>query len=141
TLALKPDLAEAWLARGNVFKDLGRYDEALVAYDKALWLKPDLAEAHSNEALIRLVLGDTECGWKKYEYRWDTKLMRGFKWNFSQRLWLGDSDIKNKTILIQAEEGLGGTLIACRYIAMLASLGAKVIAEVQPSLKSLLKTL
>jgi len=88
-----------------------------------------------------LLLGDTECGWKKYEYRWDTKLMRGLKRNFPQRLWLGDSDIKNKTILIHAEQGLGDTLMACRYVPMLASLGAQVIAEVQPPLKSLLTNL
>ena len=140
-LAFKPDLAEAWLARGNVFKDLKRYDEAFVAYDKALALKPDLAEAQCNEALIRLILGDTENGWKKYEYRWNTKLMRGWKRNFSQPLWLGDSDIKNKAILIHAEQGLGDTLMACRYIPMLATLGARVIAEVQLPLKSLLKNL
>src|SRR5262249_34692331 len=140
-LALKPELAEAWLARGNVFKDLKRYDEAFVAYDKALALKPDLAEAQCNEALIRLILGDTEYGWKKYQNRWDTKLMRGWKRNFSQPLWLGDSDIKNKTILIHAEQGLGDTLMACRYIPMLATLGARVITEVQPTLKSLLKNL
>jgi tetratricopeptide (TPR) repeat protein len=140
-IALKPDLAEAWLGRGNIFKNLSRYNEAFVAYDKAHALKPDLAEAQCNEALIRLVLGDTECGWKKFEYRWDTKLMRGWKRNFPQRLWLGDSDIKNKTILIHAEQGLGDTIMACRYVRMLASLGAKVIVEVQTPLKSLLKTL
>ncbi len=44
-LALKPDLADAWLGRGNVFYALKRYDEAFAAYDKALALKPDLAEA------------------------------------------------------------------------------------------------
>ena len=42
--ALKPDLVEAWIGRGNVFKDLKRYDEAFAAYDKALAIKPDLAE-------------------------------------------------------------------------------------------------
>src|SRR5262249_35826235 len=133
--------AEAWLGRGNVFKTLGRYDDALVAYDKAHAFKSDLVEAQCNEAIIRLLLGDTECGWKKFEYRWDTKLMRGLKRNFPQRLWLGDSDIKNKTILIHAEQGLGDTIMTCRYVPMLASLGAKVIAEVQPILKSLLKNL
>ena len=140
-LALKPDLAEVWLARGNVFKDQKRYEEAFIAYDKALALKPDLAEAQCDEALIRLALGDTESGWKKYEYRWNTKLMRGLKRNFSQPLWLGDSDIKDKTILIHAEQGLGDTLMSCRYIPMLATLGARVIAEVQPSVKLLLKSL
>ena len=140
-LALKPDLAEAWLSRGNVFKNLGRYDEALAAYDKAQALKPGWAEAQCNEAIVRLVLGDTDYGWKKFECRWDTKLLRGLKRNFTQRLWLGDSDIKNKIILIHAEQGLGDTIMGCRYVPMLASLGAKVIAEVQPPLKSLLKNL
>ena len=140
-LSLKPDLAEVWLARGNIFKDQKRYHEAFLAYDKAIALKPDLAEAQCDEALMRLALGDTEYGWKKYEARWNTKLMRGLKRNFSQPLWLGDSDIKNKTILIHAEQGLGDTLMACRYIPMLAALGARVIAEVQPSLKLLLKSL
>ena len=38
-------MRRAWLGRGNVFYDLKRYDEAFAAYDKALALKPDLAEA------------------------------------------------------------------------------------------------
>ena len=140
-LALKPDLAEVWLARANVFKDQKRYDEAFLAYDKALALKPDLAEAHCDEALIRLALGDTEYGWKQYEYRWNTKPMRGRKRNFSQRLWLGDSDIKNKTILIHAEQGLGDTLMACRYIPMVAALGAKSYCRSAAVLRSLLESL
>jgi tetratricopeptide (TPR) repeat protein len=134
-------LAEAWLGRGNVFKDLKRYDDAFTAYDKAIALNPNLAEAHCNAGLTRLTLGDTEHGWKKYEYRWGTKRMRGWERNFSQPLWLGDGDIENRTILIHAEQGLGDTLMACRYAPILASLGARVIAEVQPSLKSLLENL
>ena len=51
----------------------GATTKPLAAYDQALALKPDLAEAQCNEALTRLLLGETESGWKKYEYRWDTK--------------------------------------------------------------------
>src|SRR5262249_37592374 len=43
-LALKPDLVEAWLGRGNALKACKQYEEAFAAYDKALALKPDLAE-------------------------------------------------------------------------------------------------
>ena len=38
-LALKPDLPEAWLGRGNVLCDLKRHDDAVAAYDKALALQ------------------------------------------------------------------------------------------------------
>ena len=42
-LAIKTDLAEAWLGRGNVLNLVGRHDEALLAYDTALAIEPDLA--------------------------------------------------------------------------------------------------
>jgi tetratricopeptide (TPR) repeat protein len=44
-LALKPDLAGAWYARGNVFYKLKRHDEALAAYNKATAINSDLADA------------------------------------------------------------------------------------------------
>ncbi|WP_246667469.1 tetratricopeptide repeat protein [Bradyrhizobium macuxiense] len=44
-LALRPDLAEAWLGRGNLLTALERYDAAAAAYERALALKADLAEA------------------------------------------------------------------------------------------------
>jgi protein O-GlcNAc transferase len=44
-LALRPDFAEAWQARGNALDELKRHDEALVAYDKALGLYPHFPAA------------------------------------------------------------------------------------------------
>lgn len=44
-LALKPDLAQAWLGRANIHCELKRYEEAVAAYDRAISAKPDLAEA------------------------------------------------------------------------------------------------
>jgi hypothetical protein len=83
-------------------------------------------------------LGDMS-GWSKCEYRWETQQFRGAKRNFVQPLWLGDTDIKDKIILLHAEQGLGDTLFACRYIPKVAALGANVILEVQLPLKSLLR--
>jgi tetratricopeptide (TPR) repeat protein len=137
-LSLKPDLENAWLGRGNVFASLKRYDDAFAAYDKALALEPTCAQAHYSEGLLRLSLGEMESGWTKCEYRWATQQFRARKRNFLQPLWLGDSDIKDKTILLHADQGLGDALLACRYLPKVAALGAKVILEVQSPLKSLL---
>ena len=52
-LSIKPDLAGAWLGRGNVYSELKRYDEAYAAYDKALSIEPELAEVHHARANIR----------------------------------------------------------------------------------------
>ena len=40
-IALKADLAEAHINRGNVLLELRRYDEALASYERALVLRPD----------------------------------------------------------------------------------------------------
>jgi tetratricopeptide (TPR) repeat protein len=137
-LSLKPDLENAWLGRGNAFAGLKRYDDAFAAYCKALALEPDFAQAHYNEGLLRLSLGEMESGWRKCEYRWETQQYRDAKRNFLQPLWLGNSDIRDKAILLHAEQGLGDTVLACRYVPKVAALGAHVILEVQPTLKSLL---
>jgi ADP-heptose:LPS heptosyltransferase len=54
-------------------------------------------------------------------------------------LWLGAESLKDKTILLYAEQGLGDTIQFCRYIESVAELGAKVILEVQKPLVNLLK--
>ena len=137
-LSLKPDLANAWLGRGNVFAGLKRHDDAFAAYHKALAVEPACAQAHYSEGLLRLLLGEMKSGWTKCEYRWETQQFLVRKRNFLQPLWLGDGDIKDKTILLHAEQGLGDALLACRYVPKVAALGAKVILEVQSPLKSLL---
>jgi tetratricopeptide (TPR) repeat protein len=137
-LSLKPDLENAWLGRGNAFAGLKRYDDAFAAFDKAVELDPAFAQAHYNEGLVRLSLGEMERGWAKNEYRWETHQFRDANRNFVQPLWLGDSDIRDKTILLHAEQGLGDSVLACRYVPKVAALGAHVILEVQSSLKSLL---
>jgi protein O-GlcNAc transferase len=53
-LVLKPDLADAWLGRGNALVKLERYDQAFAAYDRALALKPDLAGAWLGHLLANL---------------------------------------------------------------------------------------
>jgi predicted TPR repeat methyltransferase len=49
-LKIRPDLAEAWLGRGDIFNLLTRNDEALASYDKALTIEPELAQAWFSRA-------------------------------------------------------------------------------------------
>ena len=53
-------------------------------------------------------------------------------------LWLGETPLAGKTILLHAEQGLGDTVMFARYAPLLARTGAKVVLEVQPELKALL---
>ena len=49
-MEIKPDLHEAWYNRGVALGNLGRYEEAIASYDRAVEIKPDYASAWYNKA-------------------------------------------------------------------------------------------
>jgi len=140
-LQLRPDYAAAHLNAGNILQDLLRHQDALACYQHAEQLQPDYAEAHLNEGLCRLTLGDFALGWEKYEWRWASATHRALRRDFQQPLWLGQTSLQGKTVLLHAEQGLGDTLQFCRYAPHIAALGATVLLEVQAPLRHLLESL
>jgi tetratricopeptide (TPR) repeat protein len=137
-LALKPDYAEAYYNRGNALRELHRHVDAVASYERALALRPDYASAHWNLADCCLLLGDFARGWEEYEWRWKLAKREKGRRDFVQPLWLGAQPVKGLTILLHSELGLGDTLLFCRYAKEVATLGAKVVLEVQSPLLPLL---
>jgi hypothetical protein len=90
--------------------------------------------------LCNLLTGNFKAGWLGYEWRWKVEDSTSFQINrhFSQPLWLGEESLTDKTILLYAEQGFGDTIQFCRYVSLVAQLGAKVILEVQRPLVKLL---
>ncbi|HEU5046778.1 MAG TPA: tetratricopeptide repeat protein [Rickettsiales bacterium] len=134
-LASKPDYAEAHSNLGFILQNLQRYSAALIEYERAIALQPDYAEAQIHRALLKLLLGEFEEGWREYEWRWkhaDTSSADARP--FEQPLWLGAEPLAGKTILLHSEQGFGDTLQFCRYASMVEALGANVIMEVQAPL-------
>jgi hypothetical protein len=140
-IALKPDFAEAHGNRGLVFDELFRMDEAAECYRKSIALKPDYPNAHWNLALNRLRVGDLKTGWAEAEWRWETPHLPIKDRNFGPTLWLGAEPLRGKTILLHSDQGLGDALHFCRYVPMVAAMGANVILEVQKELYELLSGL
>ena len=110
-------------------------------FRRARELKPDCAEAHLNEAMGHLLLGNWDRGWEKFEWRWETEYFKQGKRPFTQPLWLGTDEIAGKTILLHAEQGLGDTLQFVRYVPLVAERGARIILEVDRPLTRLMETL
>jgi tetratricopeptide (TPR) repeat protein len=137
-IALKPQLAEAHYSRGVASFGLARIDDALASFEKAIALRPDYASARNNVGLLRLLKGDFERGWEEFEWRWVNKDLAWTKRAFLRPLWLGNSDLTGKTILLHGEQGLGDAIQFCRYVPLVANKGAKVILEVPPALKALM---
>jgi tetratricopeptide (TPR) repeat protein len=140
-LELRPDFAEAHCGRGIALAELDRIDEALDGFAQAQSLRPDYAEAHVNEATYRLLLGDFERGFEKYEWRWQTARFRTNKRSFAQALWRGPDDMAGKTILLYGEQGFGDTIQFARYVPRVAALGAQIVLEVPGPLQALMTSL
>jgi tetratricopeptide (TPR) repeat protein len=136
-IVVRADSAVAHANRGNVLKELNRLDEARASYDRAIAIQPDYPEAQTNRAVVSLLAGEFERGWTDFEWRWKIKYSangREKHRTFRQPLWLGQESLAGKTILLHSEQGLGDTLQFCRYVPLVANLGAKVILEVQKPL-------
>jgi hypothetical protein len=128
---LKPGFVEAHMNLGNVFKELLRLDDAIECYTKAMSIDSSSEELHWNLSLCYLLDGNFKIGWFEYEWRWNRKGFTSPKRNFIQPLWLGEKTLKDKTILLHAEQGLGDTIQFYRYVKLVSDLGARVILEVQ----------
>ncbi|QWD94697.1 tetratricopeptide repeat protein [Polynucleobacter sp. MG-Unter2-18] len=142
-LSLKPDYVEAWTNKGIALKESKRFEEAITHFDKALTLKPSYAEASWNKSLSLLLQGDFENGLPLYESRWALHKTSevSSKRFFDKPTWLGEESLDGKKILLHFEQGLGDFIQFCRYVKLVADLGAKVILEVPRSLASLMKNL
>jgi tetratricopeptide (TPR) repeat protein len=126
---------------GVVLRSLNRPRDAIAAYDRALAIKPDHAEAHWNQSVARLTDGDFEAGWRQFEWRWRNPALGGPRRQFQQPLWLGDSGLAGKTLLIHAEQGYGDTIQFARYVPLVARQAAHTVLEVPQPLVSLLSGL
>jgi tetratricopeptide (TPR) repeat protein len=125
--------------KAGVLMAMLRDQEALEALELAKNYYEDKHEIDWNLGSIYLRNGLFEKGWEKYESR--LKIKGWFQHTNIKPQWNGCQDIRNKTILIQSEQGLGDTIQFCRYLKYVKSLGCKVIFIVQKELLQLLKNL
>ena len=139
-LAQQPAEVAPYLGLAVVLIDQDRPHEALAVLDLAAAIDPTDADIHHHRAIVLLLLGRLAEGWAEYEARHRTKQGRADRHGFAQTVWDGEA-LAGRTILLQAEQGLGDTLQFCRYAALVAERGGHVVLEVQPSLLRLLASL
>ncbi|GLH78137.1 hypothetical protein SSBR45G_30450 [Bradyrhizobium sp. SSBR45G] len=140
-IAIRPQTAEFYNHRGTSLAELHRFEEAFASFDRAVALKTDLADAHWNAALFRLLTGDFARGWAAREWGRQCRAVGFVERSFDAPMWLADAPLAGKTILLHSDEGLGDTIQFARYATMIAAQGARVVLELDAALKPLLSGL
>ena len=131
-----PDSVSAWNNYGNVMREMGHPDRAIPFLEHAIRIDPGHETAKFNLAVSLLLMGNYEKGWAAYEERWNFEHLKGALPSFTSPRWAGEN-LKDKTILIIGEQGIGDTIQFSRFVDILYEQGAKVILAVASSIVSL----
>lgn len=120
---------------GAIIQQENRLEEAISYYHKALEIKPDSSICHYNLSACYFLLDDYEKGWEEYEWRWKQfDRFANIRNRFKEPFWNGEN-LKNKTIVLYMEQGIGDLIMFYRFIKQLEG---NIILECPKTLHSLL---
>lgn len=170
-LEIDPTDAKVWTNLGHRLYHLGEFEEAEEATLRAIDLDPTLAFAWCNLSLIQSIKGEGMKavrnarkafkldpqpiietalafallfegryaeGLAHFEARFPYKLASFTQYPYPQ--WHGE-DVSDKTVLIQADQGLGDTLCYVRFVPAVAARAGRVIMLIQPELCRLFRAM
>ena len=129
--------------RGLTLRALNRAADAVQSFDRALSADPSNAQIRANAGQAYLASGDLKTGFAMFEARWSTPVMAGYLQSrqFGKPQWLGQEPLEGRTLLLHSEQGYGDIFQFCRYAALAAEMGARVLIEVQAPAVALMRTL
>ena len=121
-----PQHPETLLNLGVALQAQNRVEEAIAAFEEFTAADPQNPDGPFNLAIAELATGNWNDGWRHYEARWQTDNPLFAPRHTGIPRWNGEP-LTGKTLLLFAEQGFGDTLQFCRYAALFADIGAKVV--------------
>jgi len=125
--------ASAFNNYGNVLRECGDPVGAVPFLLRAIQLDPTNITAQFNLAVAYLLQGNYEQGWPAYEVRWQYEHLNGQLPKYVQPRWCGE-DLRDKTILIMAEQGHGDNIQFIRFVGDVYARGGRIIMHCNASL-------
>src|SRR4029077_10366218 len=118
----------------NVLRALGQLDDANAAFQAAIALDPNFADAHWNHACCRLLAGDFAIGWQEYEWREQAGAVPLDR--YPQPHWKGER-LDGQTILVHAEQGIGDEILFAGCLRKLIAHAGRCVFVCEPRLEKL----
>lgn len=132
-VALAPEHPYAVRILGTALFQGGQIAEARMHLERSLALKPDFAIASIDLAMLQLLCGELDAGWRTYQTRWnDTARLTRPDFYLPHNEWQGPQaqPLEGKRILIYGEQGFGDVIQFIRYAVPLQALGAEVFCQI-----------
>ncbi|HSD44516.1 MAG TPA: tetratricopeptide repeat protein [Burkholderiales bacterium] len=134
-LTLEPTYFSALTQLGIVALDLHEPARAIECFERVIASGSGLAdEARWNITCARLACGDWARAWEFFDARWASpdSIPRPFRFP----AWDG-GEVRGKTLLVYAEQGLGDEIMFASCYPELAARGARLVLECAPKLERL----
>lgn len=120
---------------GSALLALGRADEAMAAYRRALKVLPTYPDALFHQGMLNLMRGRYRDGWAGFEYRF--RIARGTKRRGEPR-WNGTS-LRGRTLHVLREQGLGDDIMYSSCYPQLIADARHCVIECEPRLERLFR--
>jgi len=130
--AEQPVMAEQHYARGYALWVGRRWDEARAAFERALEIDPDFADAHFMLAVLALSTGDFEIGTRELEWRWRQRTPVPRR-QHPQPAWRGEA-LGDRRLLVWKEQGLGDEVCHAAWLPLLIEKRIAAVLECDPRL-------
>ena len=132
-LCINPNEIRAQANIAESLAELQRNDEALVYIDRAILRNPRSQQLRLNKAFTLLLLKKYKEGWQAYEARLSKEIDEAPKRLINVPRWKHEP-LKDKTILVCSEQGVGDEIFFSAYVTKLARIAKHVIIETDPRL-------
>lgn len=136
-LELNPKYTQAIRNLAFAYPLVGKYSEAINCFHK-LFNEGAVTDDYFAYACLKLRLGDFEEGWKYFDARFLKVYGKTDYPEIDKPRWEGQ-EIKDKTLLVQFEQGFGDSIQFFRYLEQLKPIAKKIIFRVQNELVELFK--
>ncbi|MDH5217670.1 MAG: tetratricopeptide repeat protein, partial [Gammaproteobacteria bacterium] len=126
--------SSAWYNLGNLYRETGRFDEAIECYENTLLIDPEHADAELNLGLALLTLGQFGKGFRHY-----FKRPRILTSNTRLSPIIPGQQFTGKRILLLRAQGIGDELLFLRFTQQLKNQGAWIAYQANEKLVPVLQ--